>query len=67
MSECVLSYTELRTVEFDVHVDKDGNIVTDSLPETLDSFESSIWCSECGLVGYDEYEAHGISEDWEVM
>ena len=66
MSECVLYYVEARAAEFDAHVDKDGNIVLDSFPE-MESLEFSIWCSSCGLVGSDKYEAHGISEDWEVM
>ena len=33
--------------------------------EVLDVESSSIWCDTCGLLGSDDYERHGIAEDWE--
>ena len=33
--------------------------------ELIDVLESSIWCSECGMLNTAAYERHGVSEDWE--
>ena len=27
--------------------------------------EESLWCDECGQLGSDEYEDHGINDEWE--
>lgn len=60
-----LSYVEEVNREFQATVDYDGNIVVDrSTEEVVDYLDSHIYCSVCGLLGYDEYEDHGISEDW---
>lgn len=54
-----------------VEVTPDGNI---TLPEdpgydtnVLDVLELSLWCDKCEKLGSDEYEAHGISEDWQEV
>lgn len=63
-----ISYVEDRTVEFISVVDENGNVKPlTSYPDVLESHDSSLWCSECSRLGADEYEAHGISEDWEVV
>lgn len=68
MKDHIMSYIELRTVEFDAHVDIDGNIVLDTHPDVLDIHESSIYCNNCGReLGFDDYDDHGISEDWELL
>lgn len=62
-----LTYVDTVVREADATVDKDGNIVITSVPEVLDYYDSEIYCSACGLLGSDEYEAHGISENWELL
>lgn len=46
-----------------------GNIrVVDGYKEELiDTLESRVWCSECGLLGSDEMEDHGLVEDWQEV
>jgi hypothetical protein len=35
--------------------------------EILDTEETSIWCSKCHRLGSDEYETHGISQEWQEV
>lgn len=68
MAEHRITYVEDRTVEVGVTVNSDGDLVLDESTEsTLAVHESSVWCSRCGRLGDDEYEAHGISDCWEVV
>jgi len=48
-------------------VDEHGDIVVSDgyKEELIDTLESRVHCSECGLLGADEFEAHGVSDDWE--
>ena len=62
-----LSYVQDVVQEAPAAVDEDGNIVLTDGFDMLDVGESNLYCSECGLVTWPEYAAHGISEFWEVM
>ena len=62
-----LSYVEDVTREARAEVDDDGNVVLVDEFDTLDVGDSSLWCDRCGLVTFTEYEAHGLSEYWEVV
>lgn len=63
-----LSLMRLETVEYrPLEVTEHGNV---TLPENYKAdeiaiHESSIWCETHGRLGFDQYEAHGISDDWE--
>jgi hypothetical protein len=62
-----LSYVEDVVREARAEVDEDGNVVIVDGFDNLDVGDSSLYCSECGLVTWPEYEAHGLSDFWEVV
>lgn len=61
-----IRYIQRVTEEWVAEVDEDGNIVlSDGSMEILDVHETELWCNTCdGLV---DYEAHGISDYWQVV
>lgn len=72
MSKCdgAITYVEDRTVEYGAEVTEDGNIICIRMPhgpDVLDVHDSSLWCSTCGRLGSDEFAAHGLVNDWEVV
>jgi len=65
-----LAYVQTGTWQNMAKVTKDGNIqVVWEVSEHLDVTETSLWCEECGIPirSYEEYEDHGISEDWQAL
>lgn len=50
-------------------VDGYGNVtVTDGYKEELiDTLDSKVWCSNHGVLSVEQFEFHGISEDWEEV
>jgi hypothetical protein len=57
--------TSIRPVE----VTEYGDIrIPDHCKEEILDYEgSSVWCSECGMLGSDEYEDHGVSDCWQEV
>jgi hypothetical protein len=62
-----ITYIEDVTREFPASVNEDGDIVLVGEADVLDIHDNSIWCSNCGRLGSDEFAAHGISDEWQVM
>lgn len=66
-----LSYVEAVTRELEIDLDPEGQpsapaVETGMSWEILDVTDSWLACSICGLLGYDELEAHGINPDWQA-
>lgn len=66
--ELSLVRTEINSYDH-VEVTENGDITLGEnySEEVLDVLETSIWCDKCKKLGSDEYEAHGISEDWQEV
>ena len=62
-----LSYVEDVTREFDAKVDDDGDIVFLGEADVLDAHDSRLWCTACGPLWDDEFEDHGINEEWQIV
>lgn len=62
-----LTYVEDITYETTCKVDDNGNLELVGKGQPIEVQETSIWCDTCGRLGEDEYEDHGISDDWQVV
>lgn len=61
-----IDYVEDVTRSARVEVDEEGNLVMVDGYDDLDVGDSSLYCDLCGLIMRFDYEAHGLSEFWEV-
>jgi hypothetical protein len=65
MDEHEITIIRKEDREYPVTVDENGDIVvSELLGETIGITESSLYCSHCGHLSPDEYEDHGISDEW---
>lgn len=53
------------TINIDVVLRNDGNLTQDGDIDIAGIDSEELHCTECGPLGVDEFEAHGVSEEWE--